>query len=222
MGTIRVPEVTLNAEFEPGTEHEGLEGRAALVSTLTDEDLLSSSSGLDLQYDGLLSGPFRNHRHTPACLHNPQFDSGSHIVCNILREGAWAWIRQVLWSSCRGRAQPSARRTYPPANPHVARAPAAQTFPSWWWRSPPQPRGRHHFERSSWNHWRGRKLRLHDFFIMSYAIQPSHSHVCFLLLWANNTGVSKAEAERSIRPRYWAMEVHRSAWGRAEIGGTLA
>ena len=26
---------------------------------------------LDLQYDGLLSGPFRNHRHTPACLHNP-------------------------------------------------------------------------------------------------------------------------------------------------------
>ena len=33
-------EVTLNAEFEPGTEHEGLEGRAALVSTLTDEDLL--------------------------------------------------------------------------------------------------------------------------------------------------------------------------------------
>ncbi|CAE7891898.1 FOL3 [Symbiodinium microadriaticum] len=30
--------VTLNAEFEPGTEHEGLEGRAALVSTLTDEE----------------------------------------------------------------------------------------------------------------------------------------------------------------------------------------
>ena len=38
MGIVRVPEVTLNAEFEPGTEHEGLEGRAALVSTLTDED----------------------------------------------------------------------------------------------------------------------------------------------------------------------------------------
>ncbi|CAE7602551.1 FOL3, partial [Symbiodinium sp. CCMP2456] len=30
--------VTLNAEFEPGTEHEGLERRAALVSTLTDEE----------------------------------------------------------------------------------------------------------------------------------------------------------------------------------------
>jgi len=30
--------VTLVAEFEPGTEHEGLEGRAAVVSTLTEEE----------------------------------------------------------------------------------------------------------------------------------------------------------------------------------------
>ena len=47
VGAMRVgAQVTLAAEFEPGSEHEGLEGRAGVISSLTEEagsDLVTRS-----------------------------------------------------------------------------------------------------------------------------------------------------------------------------------